>query len=182
MRLFYAVHAPADPRLEAVVSRLEAYKGIRTVDPRSLHITLRFLGDTDDLLIPDLCRILEGALRGMCAPTVTLRSIGCFPSPSRPRVVWAGVEDEGRLATIAERIEDGLAGLGFEREDRAFRPHLTLARVKDPKTGVMKGLQDLEGREMGRFTVEDVSLISSELTPQGPIYRTVCSHSFEQRS
>jgi 2'-5' RNA ligase len=108
---------------------------------------------------------------GSTAFDLVLRGLGAFPSPTRPRVLWAGV-DEGRTAaaTLACGVDDALAGLGFEREARAFSPHVTLGRVRGPRPAPRLAEALAAGGHFGRQPVASVALMRSDLSPRGARY------------
>jgi 2'-5' RNA ligase len=112
---------------------------VRFTRETQIHVTLKFLGDTDPELLPRLRSALSSVRIEPFEWSV--RGLGFFPPRGRPRVLWAGIEDGGRLAALARRVEDAVVPLGFARERRPFRSHLTLARVRGPR-----GLRELEQR------------------------------------
>ncbi len=164
---------PAVPGLLPVLDRLEAMQGAKVPSSDSLHITLKFIGEADAAIIPSLSQSMDLSVSDIAPFTMTLRSIGCFPDDSRPRVVWAGVEDGGILKKISDRLEEETSALGIEAEKRGFRPHLTLARLRQPFPGMMKNFDDLSGVELGTVNVADVKLKSSLLTPSGPRHSVI---------
>ncbi len=172
MRLFYAVDVPAGPGLLQVLDRLKGVQGAKVLAPDGLHITLKFIGEAEEAMVPSLCKVLDRSVAGIEPFTMRLRSIGCFPDPSRPRVVWAGVEDGGILKTISERLEKGTSALGFKAETRVFRPHLTLARLRQPIPGLMERFDDLP-EDLGNQRVAEVKLKSSLLTSAGARHTVV---------
>lgn len=175
MRLFFAVDVPMVPGLSPALDRLKAVQGAKVPSADSLHITLKFIGDVETDIVPSLTDALERSVADIPSFTMTLRSIGCFPDASRPRVVWAGVEDGGVMKMIADRLEEEACGLGIAAEKRGFRPHLTLARLRQPVPSLMNRFEDLSGVEMGKVKVTDVKLKSSILTPSGPRHSVIHS-------
>lgn len=180
-RLFIAIVLP-----DAIVSHLRAVqeslrqqapgRTVRWVAPEGIHLTLKFLGD-----VPvTQAGAVEGALVEAARPhtgfTLSVAGLGCFPNPSRPRVLWAGVEGERRaLAVLRDDVERQVAPLGYPTEDRPFSPHLTLGRIRpeanrtDTATvGALLGRVTVDAAPAWR--VEHVSLMRSELTPRGAIY------------
>jgi 2'-5' RNA ligase len=149
-------------------------RSVRWVGKDTMHLTLRFLGDTDEALVPDLSADLD-RIAGRAPPfALRLAGAGCFPHSRRPRVVWVGLDDlEGRLLPLQREIERLARARGWERERRAFRPHLTLGRVRDrarPPEG-----EWLASPEALSFQVEQVQLIRSQLKPAGAEYSTLHS-------
>jgi 2'-5' RNA ligase len=141
-RLFVAVPLTeeASKAVAAVVERIRAGepegRGVRWVRLDGLHLTLRFLGPTSETRVPDLAAAVAAVARDTPPFTVTIRGAGSFPPTGRPRTIWLdvrdGVEDLERLATS---LDDHLAKVGWERERRPFRAHLTLARADGVRAG-----------------------------------------------
>lgn len=151
------------------------------VKAENLHITLKFLGDVDEALIPKLEEAAREALRRSPldgAVRWTLDRLGAFPSADRPRVVWVGSSHEPReLAELAAHLEEVLEPLGFAPEGRGFVAHITLGRVKEraPSAHVAELARVLQRHPEFHYEarVEGVTLMKSDLTPQGAIYTPV---------
>jgi 2'-5' RNA ligase len=186
MRLFVAVHLPDEMKEELHTSFSGAVKrrvrGLRFPPPANVHVTLKFLGETDEGLIPGIEEALKTIAEKAGPFTMSVGGAGAFPDVRRPRVVWAGVKD-GReeLAKLANAVENLLEPLGFEPERRPFRGHITVARVKNPAAA--KAVGDIvaanEGRDFGSFEVESFSLVKSELKPDGAVYSDVARFELE---
>lgn len=188
-RGFVAVHVPAEPPLAALLDELGRLRAdLKPVEPGQLHFTLSFLGSVPDDAQPALAAgMLEGA-RGVQPFDVALRGVGAFPSARRPRVVWAGVRDPKPLVELALRMREALAKAGFEGDDKDFRAHLTLARVKGergPRRAGSPGPSPLGVDEIVRFLaihgqdelptirVHETQLYKSTLGPKGPSYESL---------
>ncbi len=177
MRAFIA--ADMDPSIKASLTdllrklRWHGPKGISWVREPGLHITLKFLGDVDEILTGRIAAVLESAARAVPAFPVVIRGTGTFPgAPRAPRVLWAGTDEPAAFSELFARLEAGLAGLGFEPESRPFHPHLTLGRVKNP-TGIHDAIVELErakDAEFGSMTVGAITLFQSILKPDGAVY------------
>lgn len=151
----------------------QADAAVKWVKPEAIHLTLKFLGSVEE---SDLDQ-LYGAVEQVCehVPPFSLRTSikGGFPSLKRPRVFWVGLGDSGlgTLEKLQTGVEAALEKFGFPREERRFRPHLTIGRVKHP--GALNALIDRFRKypfpEI-EFTVEAVVFMKSQLTPQGAIY------------
>jgi 2'-5' RNA ligase len=127
------VEAVVHQALCAVQSELQQVNAdVRWVRAEGLHLTLKFLGSVEPERLDRVHATLEAALAERPALRVRVRGLGAFPTWRRPRVVWVGVHGEG-LSEMAAVVDDALAPLAFERERRAFTPHLTLGRVNSPK-------------------------------------------------
>lgn len=139
----------------------------------NLHVTLRFLGNVKENDLEELFDAVEEAVEKVEPFTVALRGVGAFPNWRYPRVVWAGIKD-GAEETIelAGYVEEGCVEIGYEREKRAFRPHLTLGRVKEPGHG--HGLNEAAGilgeASFGIVDVDEVVVFMSSLRRTGPVY------------
>ena len=153
--------------------------GLGWVRPEGIHLTLRFLGDIAEEQVAALGALLRDVAAGMTPFALEARGVGAFPTPRAPRVIWLGLHGKpecmASLRQMHARIEDGVAGLGFPRESRAFTAHLTLARVRDRKSGaaLAKVLEANQDRAVGSFTAASVGLIKSELRPTGAVYTTL---------
>lgn len=177
MRLFVAVEASAAVRDEA--SRLveglkKASADVKWVEPENVHWTLHFFGETPEERVPDIAAALREAAEGLSAFPVKLGRAGAFPSTRSPRVAWLGLASgENELVGLAERVRRALASRGFEVEERPFKAHLTLGRVRGPEGAARLGkmLEDAQAREA--MTVASVVLMQSKLGPEGPTYLPV---------
>lgn len=181
MRLFLAINFPPAVRAEiiaATASLRESTPELAWVKEPQLHLTLKFFGEQPESRLDEI----EAAMAGVAArhrePMLALGGIGAFPNFRRARIVWMGVVPEPRLELLHHDIEVAFEALGFEIEGRPFRPHLTLARVKDP-------LPESRLRELSRaakrteyrtdFIVHSIDLMQSTLGPGGPSYKTILS-------
>src|SRR5579862_2857826 len=135
MRLFVALDIPEAVRtsVAALVARLRPLcPDARWARMEGVHVTLKFIGETPE----EKLEAIEAALANVptAAPVaVKFRGAGFFPNARRPRVLWAGVEGGPELSALAREVDSALAPLGIPREDRAFSPHLTLARFDSLK-------------------------------------------------
>ena len=161
-RLFVAVPLDDDARtaVTEVVERVRAEeprppkgrRGVRWVRLEGLHLTLRFLGPTDARRVPDLAAALGSVAAASRGFDVRIAGAGGFPSEARPRTIWLGLrEGAAALADLALSVDAALEPLGWDRQDRPFRPHLTLARSDGVVAGpaVVRSLgQAMDGREI----------------------------------
>lgn len=178
LRLFWAVNLPEElkTKLWHMQGRLQAAGAdAKWVERQNLHVTVKFLGETDAGLVAQIVDAAAGRLKSFKAFGLEVSGLGFFPGPASPRVVWAGLKGEtGMLKELARAVEESMAECGFPREGRKFSPHLTLARVKSPgNTGDLARMAEEEsnrGARLGSFRVSSVDLMQSDLTPRGPAY------------
>jgi len=151
----------------------EAGCKVRWARAEQMHVTLKFLGEIDPATVEAVAEAMAHAAEAAAPFEVDVAGLGAFPPRGAPRVVWAGVEDPGgHIQRLQARLERRLERLGFERERRAFHPHLTLGRVKD-RHGADRLRERIEGqpaRRFGRQRIEELVLFQSELKPAGAVY------------
>ncbi len=185
LRAFIAIQLSAE--LKRQIAQLQAQlkrealepPGMGWVRPEAIHLTLKFLGETEEALVPKLRSVLEAAVCSVRPFTLQARGLGAFPTARRPHVLWIGLHGDPHaveaLGKMQSEVEQGAAELGFAVEHRTFSPHLTLARVKDRRAGPAceKMLSSREHVAVGIIEVRSVELIRSELNPKGSIYTTL---------
>ncbi len=150
-----------------------AATGVKWVEPGNLHVTLKFLGETHESLVPEITEVMRRAVESQPPFRIHVKGVGAFPSVRRPRVIWLGISEGAEpLSTIAKRIEEELAEQGFEPEGRPFQPHVTLGRLRIPRRieSLTAELDLMGARECGGMTCESIVLMRSELLRSGPIY------------
>ncbi len=175
LRLFIAIDTPPEikPQIAAIRDRLEESRAdVKWEADNKFHATLKFLGETDDQLLPEIVSSIEGIDRTKAQLLVKYTGIGCFPNRRDPKVIWVGIEDlRGNLASLQEGIKVVLAPFGFERDEKTFHPHVTIGRVKGER-GIKSLLRMMESItfESQPVTIREVVLIKSELKPSGSEY------------
>jgi 2'-5' RNA ligase len=146
---------------------------VKWVRPEAIHLTLKFLGAVERDVLEKVSLSLRPVVERFDPFELKAEGAGCFPSFRNPRVVWAGLIDkEGAASRLQREIETTTAEIGFPSEDRPFKPHLTLGRVRSPK-GKNPLTQIIEGNshlDLGSFRVERVILFRSDLRPEGAVY------------
>lgn len=178
VRLFVAIDLPDDIRDQL----MDVQDGIRAcrarlslVDHESMHITLKFIGEVSG---SHLTRITDALQTITCAPfTMDVGLIGTN-STRAPRIVWAEVHDPGQCRTLAEQIDSVLTPLGIEPEKRKFKPHVTIARIRQFHESLFEAVADVSSMCSGPIPVHEFVLKKSELTPDGPIYSDILTVSF----
>jgi len=181
-RLFIAIDLPDDLRTALSVARRQLQKKLagyplRWAPIENMHLTLKFLGDTDPARIDAIVRELNQVASRHHAFSVSVGGLGVFPDAKRPRVLWIGIrDDERRLQQLAADVDRALAKSGWPREKRPFSGHLTLARVKkmarnSERRALGERLATLCGYEkLGVLPVAAFHLIRSQLQPDGAVY------------
>jgi 2'-5' RNA ligase len=177
MRAFIAIELPESIRAalrREQASFRPASPDARWTQPEGIHLTLKFLGEISDRKVREVCESLKN-LGQFESFAVGLKGFGFFPDARRPRVFWAGVEAPASLRRLAEQVEEAMGRIGFAREERPFRPHLTLARfrVPQPQPALQALLTQQGEQELGNFEVSEFFLFESKLSPQGAQYRKV---------
>jgi RNA 2',3'-cyclic 3'-phosphodiesterase len=184
VRLFVALEIPAAVRdnLEAQIKELRdrpatlADKRLRWVRPENLHVTLTFIGEVEAAKLEGIRSTLTAI--GLDAPVdLHLHGLGFFPDEKYPRVLWVGLNASGNLPVLARDIDRALEGQGIARDERAFAPHLTLARFasRGLHEKLRTAVQENSEREFGAFQAREFCLIQSKLKPSGAEYTTLAS-------
>jgi 2'-5' RNA ligase len=176
VRTFVAIEIPeavkaAMDDVQAVLRKTGADVG--WVRPSGIHLTLKFLGGIEAGRVEELKESVGSAVRGHGPFALDVSGVGVFPNARAPRVVWMGVGgDLPALAALYEMVETACESIGFRREDRPFKPHLTLGRVKSPggRNRLMDAITGLDKATAGTFTADAVSIMKSELRPTGAVY------------
>lgn len=185
LRLFFAIELPREVREAAAehAARLRRdFPDARASWPRpeGLHLTLKFLGETEASRVDSLSRAAAAAAYGFAPFALAIEGAGAFPPRGAARVLWLGVRDEsGELSRLQRRLEEECAAEGFAREPKAFKPHLTLARLRTPQ-GAAPLSEAHRRAQFGphAFGVADFVLMRSELGPGGSRYTPLSRHRF----
>ncbi len=179
LRLFIAVPIPVTTVIESVREELrELGTGLRVSRDDTLHLTVKFLGDTPRNRVPEIESVLQETLSDQTVFPLQFRGIGAFPKPTRPSVVWIGVTDNPLLNSIATRLEDNLNAIGFPKEDRPYHPHITIARVRRGCQLNLSSLcQNHQKTELGTQSATPFVLYESILNngphSNGPLYNAL---------
>lgn len=176
IRAFIAVELPQ--ALTADIQRLQdklKKQGLhlRWIRPQNIHLTLKFLGNIDAKDVVYITKTLGQAVQPHNAFTLAPQGLGIFPNLKNPKVVWIGVSgDTAKLVALQRSIDDALHILGFAKEKRPFRGHLTIGRVKGriDSRRIAEALKSCGLFTSDPFNVDRLALIKSDLRPQGPIY------------
>lgn len=175
-RAFIAADIHPSEKLVGVLRELaQSRADLKIVKPELLHITLKFLGDTEESLVDEISKKLRESTEGVNKFKIRLQGMGAFPSMSNIRVVWVGIEDGRPLGEIAQKLDSKLGGLGFERDKKGFVPHITLARTRTQRNiaNVQEVLRANAATDYGEYPVDSILLKKSVLCPPGPTYSVV---------
>jgi 2'-5' RNA ligase len=172
MRVFIAVDLPNEIRNELRKLQRELERATNTarwVAPESIHITLKFIGEIAEKRLEDIDAALTGLTWKPFA--ITVRGVGFFPGNRSPRVFWAGMEAP-TMQNLAEELDSRMERSGFEKEKRAFRPHITLARARDSRidSSLVTAASAYAEHNFGSFSVDRIFLFKSILRPTGALY------------
>jgi 2'-5' RNA ligase len=175
LRCFIAIGIPAQLQrnIGECIEILKKHDAdIKWVVPENLHFTLKFLGNTPDVMLPKIRESLAAVVTTYEPFYITLYGTGAFPNKKYPRVIWAGLQNADGMKNLQEGVDRSMELLGFKSEYREFNPHLTLGRVRSQGRMIMlvKELETFENKEFGLVPVDRILLMKSELTPKGPEY------------
>lgn len=168
IRLFIAIDIPDTIKL-FLKGMGRAIPHAKEVSEAQLHLTVKFIGDVESSVVLDIEERLTEV--NFSAFTINLKGVGTFPPRGNPRVVWAGVQQEGELTSLRNEIERALANIGVPRSKKKFSPHITLARLKKgSRSDLQNFLMENSLFETPPFSISEFSLYSSKLSPKGAIH------------
>jgi 2'-5' RNA ligase len=178
IRAFVAVDI-SDRQREEVAGVLESMMGydvrVKWVKIENVHVTLKFLGDTDEGILPDMYAAIGESLSDHSAFELSLEKLGCFPNVHRPRIIWIGIKNGyENLRGLSQEVERAVEPFGFRPEKRKFSVHLTVGRVKDSRS-IEPLIRDISRMDFSSSaaTISKVVFYRSILRPQGPIYTSL---------
>jgi 2'-5' RNA ligase len=175
-RGFIAIEIPAAPSIiefEKAIAKTGA--DVKLVEPKNIHLTLKFLGDTDENQIDVIEQIIKESVKDITPFPLTLKGTGVFPNERYLKVIWVGIINGDTLATIAQSIDEKILPLGFKKEQRGFSAHLTIGRVRTAKNKdqLLTVINNFKEKEFLQQEIRAITLKKSDLTPTGPIYTTL---------
>lgn len=188
IRTFIAVDINAETRRKVADYSLKLQNDFKEIranwdKPEKLHLTLKFLGDTDESQLGEVKKIVAEIAEKQTNFTLSLNKNGVFPNTRNAKVLWIGVEDKGgNLKKINEILERECAAVGFESEQRNYHPHLTIARIKDASNTAELVKKHLETQiEPLEFKVSEIVIYESKLQPSGSIYKKIFSKNLKNK-
>ena len=172
LRCFIAIEIPETvKRSIAYISDSLKKSGadVKWIADENIHITLQFLGETEESLIPEIKEALYKILAPYSLFYIKIGDVGCFPSARRPRIIWVGIEDSQSLINLYKNIASEMVKFGYQKEERGFTPHLTIGRVKSNRNmgELLKRLEEFTVTDFPAFEVQNIRLMKSELKPSG---------------
>jgi len=175
-RGFIAIDLASLPKLIEFENEIkDTGASVKLVEPKNVHITLKFIGDTEEEKIDEVEEIMKNAVKEVSPFNIQLKSTGVFPNQNYMKVIWIGINNGEKIGIIANKIDEELSNIGFEKEKRKFSAHLTIGRVKSAKNKdqLVQIIEKYKEFEFADVKVDSIKLIKSELTPKGPIYTTL---------
>ena len=169
MRIFVAIEV-SDKDVLNSIHKIQTELNIKAkpVELHNMHFTVQFLGEVSEEMVGKISDALNNI--DFSSFSISFASIGVFPKPNSPRVIWIGTDDGvNELEKLAEMIRSKLSHLGFD-PDKKFKPHVTIFRVKNKIEDLSSKLEKFSSYSFGKQLVSEIKLKKSELTPNGPIY------------
>ncbi len=179
-RLFAAIKIHPSAKYISLFNEISSslhYERIKWVEPENIHLTLKFLGETDESKIPAICLALEAAVTQSKPFTLKIANTGIFGSRYDPKVIWFGIEKQDELESLAQNVFTELAKCGWEKDRQNFVPHLTIGRTKglNDKTLFHWIIGKYNSVEIQEENVTEIILYDSILRREGPLYVKVFS-------
>lgn len=187
MRTFIAIELPKEIK-QAITALQDDLRLVQAdvswTKPENIHLTLKFLGEIEERLVSQVAQACIETAEKFTSFTLSINSAGAFPNTRQPRVLWVGLSEGVEAAQrVQAHLDERLAAIGFEREARAFHPHLTIGRIKS-----LKGTQALMARADDyqlpplSFIAREIVLIHSQLHPAGARYTPLAKARFNAQS
>ncbi|MBA4372870.1 MAG: RNA 2',3'-cyclic phosphodiesterase [Thermodesulfovibrio sp.] len=178
IRCFIAVEVPAPLRVTmgGIAEDLKKCGAdVKWVRPENIHITLKFLGDTEEPLLTLIEERLSKKLFNYKPFCIRISGAGSFPSGRHPRVIWVGIEESPALLALQRDVEFEVRALGYAPEERPFLAHITIGRVKTERklSSLAEKLEVLRDKDIGSFEIRTIKLMKSELGRGGPVYTSL---------
>jgi RNA 2',3'-cyclic 3'-phosphodiesterase len=187
LRCFIAIEIPASIKkdISGIVSTLKiSGADVKWLADENIHLTLQFLGPTDDSVIPDIKEALVKILSPYPPFYITISQVGSFPGEKRPRILWVGIEGSEDLIRLQKDIAKEMEKFGYPPEERRFTPHVTIGRVRTNKNipELIKRLEEIRTVSFPGFEAKEIVLMKSELNPAGAKYYSLAKIPFGRRN
>lgn len=174
-RTFVAIKIPISKKTKELLNGFKINlkdERIKWVEDYNLHVTIFFLGNTEESKINEISDELTKVLKGVKSFDILCKGLGVFRSVFNPKALWIGIEKSNSLEYIYLAIEEVMSSFGFVSEHREFKPHLTIGRAKfiRDKDRLRKLVNNYKEIEVQKLNISEVCFYESKLTPQGSIY------------
>jgi len=178
IRTFIALELPEQELKKIIEIRnnyINDYDKIKWEPINKLHLTLKFLGDTDEKIIPEINSELEKIFKKYEVFELAFDKFGLFTKDKKPRILWVGLKDNIKLNSLAQEIDNVISQFGFEKEKRKFTPHITLLRIKDKDENFYKDFYKLTQVEIPEinFKANKITFFKSTLLKTGSVYEPI---------
>ncbi|MDD3725730.1 MAG: RNA 2',3'-cyclic phosphodiesterase [Candidatus Ratteibacteria bacterium] len=178
MRLFIGIRIPDEikKKIEGlVISELKKIREARIVPPENQHLTLKFIGETQEADIPYIEKVISCSVEKVLPVRASVRGVGVFPDEKSARVFWVGMHSEGQLKKLNNLFEEELAKAGISKKEGRFKEHITIARFRStPNLNLLREtINRYKDMEFGVMDIKEVELIKSDIRSSGPIYTTL---------
>jgi 2'-5' RNA ligase len=175
LRCFIAVDIPVQIKSDIgdLIAVFKKYNAdVKWAVHENLHLTLKFLGKTSEDLLPKIAELLSKVVLSYKPFCIKIYGVGVFPNRKYPRVIWVGIEDADLLKKLQRDVENAMTSIGYEKEEREYRPHLTLGRVRSQKkmSNIIDELDNLQRKDFGGAEISNIRLMQSDLRPTGAQY------------
>jgi 2'-5' RNA ligase len=176
MRTFIAIELPLawQNLISTIQKSIQTEEAIRWVKPDCAHLTLKFLGDVSseqaDLVQKELNKLC------LCSFILEMDSLGAFPSLQKPEIIWLGLKDSPLLFQLSDEIETALSSLGFPKETRPFKAHITIGRIKGKANQPLKNALAALKVPALSHPIKQITFIQSTLTSDGSVYQILSHH------
>ena len=183
-RLFVAVKIHPSPEFLKTYNSLKSglrFCRITWVRPESIHVTLKFFGETEEQRIPELSRVLKEVAVRHKSFSSELAKVGIFGSSYSPKVIWFGIEHSEPLTKLGKDVLQSCEAIGWEPDRQNFVPHLTIGRIKEvpDKQLFQKMIDEHKHDWLQEFSVVEFNLYESILLKEGPVYKVIESYKLE---
>ncbi|PLX10690.1 MAG: RNA 2',3'-cyclic phosphodiesterase [Marinilabiliales bacterium] len=177
-RTFIAIKIPLSKETLEFIGEIKLQlkdERIKWVDSWNVHLTLFFLGDTDENLISEIVDLLADKLKSFKNFNLMCKGVGVFKDMQNLRAFWFGLEENETLLNLKKIVNQVLNSFGFETENKKFKPHLTLGRIKylNNKRLLSEIIENYKDQTIQEIAVNEVIIYESKLTPKGPIYSII---------
>ena len=172
IRTFISIDVPMTDAISDVLESLKHADGVKPTPKEQVHITLKFLGDTDEKKVEKLCNSLERLLSEKEAFDVMIEGIDAFPNRRDPKIVWLGVKDPEQLIDAADIISDTISSMNLKYDNKRFSPHITVGRING-RCDLKDVFDDYDKKMFCTFRCDHIDVMKSVLTPKGAIHSVV---------